>query len=165
MLTRTGGSAVVHTCATAALVLDPHQCRNPILPACTCFCSESVEYDAKSLTTYNAAASCGAKYAWSQLCAHVTCDNHVLVFARWQATAVAHADLSAAAEKLIRLKETGSSKEDIQEQIDLVTQLSAAAGTNKIVSELNNGRFQGYTLTVSGIQTAGRAVGCRSVDV
>lgn len=53
------------------------------------------------------------------------------------------------AEKLVQLAKADASQEQLDAQAQLVVQLSEAAGTNKVVQELNDGHFRGFTLTVS----------------
>jgi hypothetical protein len=53
------------------------------------------------------------------------------------------------AEKLVQLAKGDADQEQLDAQAQLVAQLSEAAGTNKVVQELNDGHFRGFTLTVS----------------
>eukprot|EP00882_Tetradesmus_deserticola_P019052 GHRQ01020497.1.p1 GENE.GHRQ01020497.1~~GHRQ01020497.1.p1 ORF type:complete len:285 (+),score=100.40 GHRQ01020497.1:274-1128(+) len=66
-----------------------------------------------------------------------------------QATAAVepNAELLAAAQKLVELSQQHAAQADLEEQAELVSRLSEAAGTNVVVQELNDGTFKGYTLS------------------
>jgi hypothetical protein len=61
-----------------------------------------------------------------------------------------HAKIVEEAQKLVELAKADASQEQLDQQAELVAKLSEAAGTNRVVQELNDGHFRGFTLTVSG---------------
>jgi len=61
--------------------------------------------------------------------------------------ASSHAELVKEAQKLVELARSNATQEQLDEQASVVAKLSEAAGTNKVVQELNDGSFRGYTLT------------------
>ncbi|WIA20524.1 hypothetical protein OEZ85_004919 [Tetradesmus obliquus] len=69
--------------------------------------------------------------------------------ARVQATAAVqtNAELLAAAQKLAQLSQEKAEQAAIDQQTDLVSELSQAAGTNVVLQEINDGTFKGYTLS------------------
>jgi len=64
--------------------------------------------------------------------------------------APSHAELVKEAQKLVDLARSKATQEQLDAQADVVAKLSEAAGTNKVVQDLNDGSFRGYTLTVRG---------------
>lgn len=63
-----------------------------------------------------------------------------------------HSELVAAVNKLVQLHQQHAEQAEIDQQADLIAQLSQEAGSNTILPELNDGCFKGYTLSVSVVQ-------------
>lgn len=86
------------------------------------------------------------------------CDLHntgcVLYVLQATAAVQTNAELLAAAQKLAQLSQEKAEQAAIDQQTDLVSELSQAAGTNVVLQEINDGTFKGYTLSVSVTNTA-----------
>lgn len=90
-------------------------------------------------------------------CVHVWLSPPVHTQNTYQASTApappSHAELVKEAQKLVDLAKSKATQEQLDQQAELLVKLSEAAGTNKVVADLNDGKFRGYTLTVGAETT------------